>query len=134
MHVREGERVELDKGAAGKVILAFSGTQGAMFDQIRSSHYALSLAERRSESIGLACPVFGVQQKLICAISLGMPLFRMNRQVFDASLPLVMQAAADLTRRLGGDPGVFDPPFVPLEGVELPVAGAPVMHQPDLAP
>ena len=134
MHVREGERVELDKGAAGKVILAFSGTKGPVFDRIRKAHYALSMAERRSESIGLACPVFGVQQKLICAISLGMPLFRMNRQVFDTSLPLVMQAAADLTRKLGGDPSVFDPPFLPLDGVDLPSAGTPVMHQADLVP
>ena len=38
MHVREGERVELDKGAAGKVLLAFSGEQGQEFDLIRDLH------------------------------------------------------------------------------------------------
>lgn len=134
MHVREGERVELDKGAAGKVILAFSGTQGPVFDRVRRAHYALSMAERRSESIGLACPVFGVRQKLICSISLGMPLFRMNRQVFETSLPLVMQAAAELTRRLGGDPNVFLPPFEPLEGINLPDAHDPGQHVPELMP
>lgn len=122
MHVREGERIELDKGAAGKVILAFSGAQGPEFDRIRKVHYALSLAERRSESIGLACPVFGVRQQLVCSISLGMPLFRLNRQVFESSLPLVMQAAAELTRRLGGNPSGMMPPYAPLEGVELPEA------------
>lgn len=132
MHVREGERVELHKGAAGKIMLAFAGEPGPEFDAIRKAHYALSLAERRSESIGLACPVFGVRQKLICSLSLGMPLFRLNRQVFESSLPLVMQAAADLTRRLGGDPSVFDPPYATYHGPTLPEKGeAPLQHPTD---
>jgi len=122
MHVREGERVELDKGAAGKVILAFSGEPGEVYDRIRHAHYSLSLSERRSESVGLACPVFGVRQKLICSISLGMPLFRMNRQVFESSLPLLMQAGAELTQRLGGDPTPLLPPYAPYEGPALPEA------------
>ncbi|MFW8565058.1 IclR family transcriptional regulator [Orrella sp. 11846] len=120
MHVREGERVELDKGAAGKVLLAFSGQPGEIYDKIRNAHYALSMGERGGESIGLACPVFGIQQKVLCSISLGMPIFRMNRQIFEASLPLVMQAAATLTQQLGGDATVFEPPYTPLEGVTLP--------------
>lgn len=128
MHVREGERVELHKGAAGKIMLAFANEPGAEFDRIRKAHYALSLAERRSESIGLACPVFGVRQKLICSISLGMPVFRLNRQVFEDTLPLVMQAAADLTRRLGGNPAVFSPPYVPYDGPRLPEKGEPPLQ------
>ena len=112
MNVREGERVELDKGAAGKVLLAFSGEKGKKFDEIRSAHYAVSLAERGSESAAIACPVFGVRQRLICSISLAMPLFRFNDEVFEAFLPLVMQAAKGMTQKLGGDVSGFQPPAI----------------------
>lgn len=120
MSVREGERVELDKGAAGKVLLAFSGEKGKKFDIVRESHYAVSLSERLSETAAIACPVFGVRQKLICSISLGLPLFRFNREVFEEFLPLVMQAAKGMTKKLGGDASGFDAPFKHLDQVVFP--------------
>lgn len=112
MHVREGERVELEKGAAGRVILAFSGKRGRIYDQIRQAHYAISLAERRSETAAIACPVFGVRQSLVCSISLGMPLFRFNKKRFEDSLPLVMQAGVALSERLGGNAEGLMPPYI----------------------
>jgi len=111
MHVREGERVELEKGAAGRVILAFTGKRGRQYDQIRQAHYAISLAERRSETAAIACPVFGVRQSLVCSISLGMPLFRFNKKRFEESLPLVMQAGVALSERLGGNAEGLMPPY-----------------------
>jgi DNA-binding IclR family transcriptional regulator len=111
MHVREGEIVELDKGAAGKVLLAFSGEKGERFDMIRQSFYSVSLSERGSEAAAIACPIFGPKQTLICAISLGMPVFRFDRKVFKEFLPLVMSAAAAITKKCGGDPTVFSPPY-----------------------
>lgn len=111
MHVREGERVELEKGAAGRVLLAFSGKRGRLLDQVRQAHYAVSLAERRSETAAIACPVFGVRQSLVCSISLGMPLFRFNKQRFEESLPLVMGAGVALTEVLGGNPEGLMPPY-----------------------
>lgn len=107
MHVREGDRVPLDKGAAGKALLAFSEEEGEVFDQIRRAGYAVSLSERQTESAAIACPVFGPRQKLLCVLSLGMPLFRFNRSVFRQTLPLVVQAAQQLTKDLGGDPQFF---------------------------
>lgn len=120
MHVREGERVELHKGAAGKVLLAFGGETGPVFDKIRKDGYTISLSERESESAAIACPVFGVGQKLVCSISLGMPMFRFNRAVFDKSLPLVMQAARQLTQDLGGTTDLFEPPYAEQERGLLP--------------
>ena len=111
MHVREGERVELDKGAAGKVLLAFSGEKGERFDIIREAYYSVSLSERGSEAAAIACPVFGPKQTLICSISLGMPVFRFDRKVFKEFLPLVMNAAAAITKKCGGDHTVFSPPY-----------------------
>ncbi len=120
MTVREGERIELDKGAAGKVLLAFSGEKGKKFDLIREAHYAVSLAERGSESAAIACPVFGVRQRLICSISLGMPIFRFNREVFEEFLPLVMQAAKNMTQKLGGNADGFDEPYLHCEKIVFP--------------
>ncbi len=111
MHVREGEIVELDKGAAGKVLLAFSGEKGERFDMIRQSFYSVSLSERGSEAAAIACPIFGPKQTLICSISLGMPVFRFDRKVFKEFLPLVMSAAAAITKKCGGDPTVYSPPY-----------------------
>lgn len=115
MNVREGERVDLDKGAAGKVLLAWSAEgdrrgKGAEYDHIRSAFYAISLAERETESAAIACPVFGLGQKIVCAISAGTPLYRFDKAAFERSLPLVMAAAARLTSDLGGDASVFAAP------------------------
>ncbi|CAM4003744.1 IclR family transcriptional regulator [Bordetella tumbae] len=120
MHVREGDRVDLDKGAAGKVLLAFDGKKGAVYDGIRKAGYAISLAERETESAAISCPIFGPGQRLICALSLGMPLYRFNKSVFENYLPIVMEAGAKLTRDLGGDTALYAPPYAKLEGVKLP--------------
>ncbi|CAN5350801.1 IclR family transcriptional regulator [soil metagenome] len=115
MNVREGDRVELDKGAAGKVLLAWADdalrTRGAEADHIRRSFFSISLAERESETAAIAAPVFGAGQRLVCAVSVGIPLYRFDEAAFKKSLPCVMEAAAQLTRDLGGDAMLFAPPF-----------------------
>lgn len=123
MHVREGDAFALASGAAGRVLLAFSGEKGEAFDSVRAAHYAVSQGERDAESAAIACPVFGIGQELVCAISLGLPRFRFNANAFADSLPHVMAAGARLTSDLGGDASVFAPPFAKLKGLELPRAG-----------
>jgi DNA-binding IclR family transcriptional regulator len=102
------------------VLLAFGGEQGEAFDAVRTAHYAVSLGERDAESAAIACPVFGVGQRLVCVISLGLPRFRFDADAFAACLPHVMAAGAQLTSDLGGDNAVFAPPFVKLKGLQLP--------------
>jgi DNA-binding IclR family transcriptional regulator len=120
MNVREGDRVELDKGAAGKVLLAFTGATGEAFDEVRAARHAVSLAERDSDSAGIAVPVFGVGQQLACALSLGVPLYRFNKAKFTDVLPLVMDAGRRLSDDLGGDSTPLRPPFGKLKGLKLP--------------
>ena len=121
MNLREGERVPLDKGAAGKVLLAFSDEPGTPFDKIRSAGYAVSLGERDVETGAIACPVFSVKQGLVGAVSLGIPLFRFNKKAFDTCLPLLMNAGRKLSADLGGNTELFSPPFVKPAGVRIPV-------------
>lgn len=118
MHVREGERVELEKGAAGHVLMAFAdGPARGHLKKVREMGYAVSLGERDAESAAIACPVFGVGQKVVCAISLGIPRYRFDRAAFDKYLPHVMHAGAELSKALGGDPTGFAPPYAPYDGV-----------------
>jgi len=104
------------------VLLAFGGEKGEAFDAVRAAHYAVSQGERDAESAAIACPVFGIDQQLVCAISLGLPRFRFDADAFAASLPHVMAAGARLTADLGGDASVFEPPFGKLKGLQLPRA------------
>jgi DNA-binding IclR family transcriptional regulator len=120
MNVQEGDRVELDKGAAGKVLLAFAGESGAVYDEIRELGYSVSLAERDSESAGIAAPVFGIGNRIVAALSLGVPLFRFDEATFALCLPLVQDAARRLSQDLGGDAGPSDRPAGRPAGLRLP--------------
>lgn len=102
-YLREGDRYPLDVGAAGRVLLAFSGARGGSFDKTAAQGYAVSLGERDPDSAAIACPVFGVGRALIGALSLGVPRFRFNKKVQADYLPRVQAAANALTHALGGD-------------------------------
>jgi DNA-binding IclR family transcriptional regulator len=102
-HVAEGAMFPLDRGAAGRVILAFGeGLQGKPYDAIRRDGYAITQKERDPESAALACPVFAQGSSLLGAISLVIPIYRFSRQVAATSLPPVRKHAAALTGELGG--------------------------------
>jgi DNA-binding IclR family transcriptional regulator len=120
LNVQEGDRVELDKGAAGRILLAFSGEAGEIFEETRHLFYAVSQSERDSETAAIAVPVFGIGQRLVCSISLGIPLFRFNKASFAAHLPQVLAAGRKLTSDLGGDASPFDRPVGRIKGLKLP--------------
>jgi DNA-binding IclR family transcriptional regulator len=102
-HVLEGELFPLDRGAAGRVILAIDeGTPGEPYEQIRKQGYAITQGERDPESAALACPVFARGSKLLGAMSLVIPLYRFNEGQVDRLLPQIQRSAAALTEDLGG--------------------------------
>ena len=102
-HVLEGEMFPLDKGAAGRVILAFDDDAlGALYEQIRQQGFAITQKERDPESAAIACPVFTHGSELLGAISLVIPLYRFSDEVVERLLPLALHSAAELTHELGG--------------------------------
>lgn len=102
-HVLEGESFPLDRGAAGRVILALDeGVSGEPYDQIRSQGYSVTSKERDPESAALACPVFARGAHLFGAISLVVPLYRFSDETLQRLLPLVHKHAEGLTKDLGG--------------------------------
>jgi DNA-binding IclR family transcriptional regulator len=101
--VREGDALPLLVGAAGQVILAFSGLTGEKYDEIREHLYSASLGERDPEAAAVACPVFGVDQRLAGVLSVSGPKYRFAAGAVGKAVPVIIKAARELTRAFGGD-------------------------------
>lgn len=70
---RVGESMPLDKGAAGKVMLAALGERGALFDEIRAKGYHVTVGEAKRTSASIAVPVFGSRWRMVGALCVGAP-------------------------------------------------------------
>lgn len=115
-HVRQGEHLPLDRGAGGKVLSAYSGARGAEAELIRRDQVFVSLGNRIADLGGIAAPVFGVGQKLIGALTVSVPLVRLDKAAVVRFKPVVLKHAAALTRSLGGDASVFPQPSITTRG------------------
>jgi len=95
-HVRQGELMPLDKGAAGRVLLIYQTTAGMPKPEVH-----LSIGEREAEIAALAAPVFDANG-LKGALALSGPATRFLPECIEQWKPLVLDAARDLSRTLGG--------------------------------
>jgi DNA-binding IclR family transcriptional regulator len=102
--IHVGDRLPLTVGAAGHVILAFSGLSGERYDQIRKNMYSASYGERDPETAAVACPVFGAEHRFIGALSVSGPRYRIEAMGVQSILPVLFRQARNLCRVLGGDP------------------------------
>ena len=99
-HGHAGDLLPLDRGTGGRVLLAFSGMRGALYDGIRAAGVAVMRADREPDLAGISAPVFAAGQRLVGALTLTMPLMR-----FDAAHePAVRRIATAISRRLGAEP------------------------------
>jgi len=103
-HVRQGDIQSLERGAGGRVLLAFSGKAGDPYDEIRRDYTYISTGERDPETSGVSAPVFGVQQVLLGALGIVGPVTRIGRRELEALRPRLLTAAARATDQLGGNP------------------------------
>jgi DNA-binding IclR family transcriptional regulator len=102
--VHEGDRLPLNVGAAGHVIRAFGGGTGATAEKVRSQMYAASFGERDPEVAAVACPVFGLHQRLVGAVTVSGPRYRIESLGLERILRVLLDHACELTRSFGGDP------------------------------
>jgi DNA-binding IclR family transcriptional regulator len=98
-HTKAGDLLPLDRGAGGRVLCAFAGAKGAVYEKIRKQGYVELDSDRVPDLSGISAPVFGADGELVGAITLTMPTSR-KRPAF---VQAVRKAAAQLTQRLGGD-------------------------------
>lgn len=75
--VHVGAIMPLDRGSAGKVLLAFS--EGGMeFEDIKRLGWAESVAEREAGVASVSAPVFGRDGELVAAVSASGPISRLG--------------------------------------------------------
>lgn len=97
--IRPGDLLPLNRGAAGKVLRAFSGDWPARDDY--ELVYA-SFGERDPACAAVAAPVFGCNGELLGAISLSGPQERFSEAAVKRMSKLVLAAAKQVTASLGG--------------------------------
>ncbi len=97
-HIRAGTLLPLNRGSGGRVLLAFEGEQGEIYEQIRKEKQMSSNGDRQEGVSGISSPVFDATGRLVGAITLTMPSTRFK----DSHKEAVMAAAKEMTQGLGG--------------------------------
>jgi len=99
-HVRAGDLLPLDRGAGGRVLMAYAGARGRIHEQVRRDGYVMIAGDRIPGLAGISAPVWNAAQELVGALTLTAPEQRMK-----ASFVVALRQSADrLTRQLGGQP------------------------------
>ncbi len=93
-HVKAGDVLPLDRGAGGRVLMAFSGAKGKVYDKIRKDGYIHAVSDRVPGLVGVSAPVFKGNGQLVGALTLTVPESRFKNQFVDdlrASAALLCQ-------------------------------------------
>jgi DNA-binding IclR family transcriptional regulator len=100
-HVRAGDLLPLDRGAGGRVLLAFSGARGRLYDQIRRDGFVRVTGDRVPGLVGVSAPVWSSAGAVVGALTLTVPEQRFQPSFVGA----LRGTAARLTELLGGPGG-----------------------------
>lgn len=101
-HVRPGELLPLERGSAGRVILAALGEGGAIYDRIRREGYCVTRGERSAGAASVSAAVHGAQRAVLGSVSISGPIERLTQALLLDCAPAVVRAAAQLSWKLGG--------------------------------
>jgi DNA-binding IclR family transcriptional regulator len=96
-HAKAGDILPLDRGAGGRLLMAFTGAKGANYEQIRKDGVVATLGDRSPELAGISAPVFQSGGVLAGAVTLTMPAARFKKSL----VAPVKEAAAAISARLG---------------------------------
>lgn len=99
-HVRAGDLLPLERGAGGRVLLAFSGQRGKLYADIRAAGVVTLHGDRNEGLSGISAPVFGEGGELLGALTLTLPTSRMKAGLQD----VVRESARLLMNSLGAAP------------------------------
>lgn len=106
-HVRVGDALPLQVGAAGKVLLRFDRGGAAVRRATPGELVIATFGERQPDTAAVAAPVFGAQDRLVGALSVSGPRVRFNDKVTARNSAAVLSAAASLSATLGVASDVF---------------------------
>ncbi|OWT63983.1 IclR family transcriptional regulator [Candidimonas nitroreducens] len=99
-YIRAGERLPLDKGASGHILLAYAGQKGALYDTIRRRGYHVSVGERDPLVCSISTPVFGARRRLFGALCVSAESARLGHAELAAHLNALIASSEALTRAL----------------------------------
>jgi DNA-binding IclR family transcriptional regulator len=102
-HVREGDVLPMDSGSGGRVLTAFSGADGALYERIRQDGYCISIGERDAETAGISAPVFSAARPLAGAFTLAAPRSRADEASMRRMRRPMLETAIKASELLGSD-------------------------------
>lgn len=97
-HVRAGDMLPLDRGAGGRVLMAYAGAKGSLYEQVRRDGFVMTTGDRIAGLVGISAPVWNSANELIGALTLTVPEQRTHPSLIDE----LRQSATRLTAALGG--------------------------------
>lgn len=100
-HVRAGDLLPMNRGAGGRVLMAYAGAKGRIYDQVRKDGYVMLSSDRIPGLVGISAPVWDAQHTLLGALTLTAPEQRVKAQFVDE----LRQSAARLSEALGANIG-----------------------------
>ena len=98
-HLDEGARLPLDRGAAGRVLLAYAGLNGSENPIIRDG-FAISVGERSPDVAAVAVPVLHADGEIRGALAISGLASRFDAAARETALPLLQEAAQSVMDRL----------------------------------
>src|SRR5690606_5115835 len=98
--VRAGDLLPIDRGAAGRILLAFGELGAATPADVPRT--MVSRGERDPLCGAIAAPVFGPRGELVGALSLSGPLDRFTPESVERMTALLLEATDQASRALGG--------------------------------
>jgi len=101
--LHEGDRLPLELGSAGKIILAFGKAPSKALAKVHAALVAVTRGERDPDAASVSVPVFGNAGRLAGALSLSGPIDRFDDAKAKQCARLLLAAAATLSENLGGD-------------------------------
>jgi DNA-binding IclR family transcriptional regulator len=102
-HTQPGDIRPLDKGAGGKLLIAFAEPLDPKYAALRSRPISHSYGELEHDVAGIGVPVFGAAGEVRGVLTLSGPCSRFTPETVLPMEKHLWQAAEELTRRVGGD-------------------------------
>ncbi|WP_029047985.1 IclR family transcriptional regulator [Cupriavidus sp. amp6] len=125
-----GDEFPIDRGASGKVLLAFSETSDERWHEVRERLWAVSYGERESETAAASVPVFSAMGQLVGALTLSGPKQRLAAApTMFAAVTTLLKTARQATEILGGNGGRFDSSIAQLHMQQIITSGATGAHE-----
>ena len=109
-HVRVGALLPLELGAPGRVILAFEGVEGAVYDRVRAAGHHVSFGERDPQVASAVVPLFEKGARLFGSLAVTGPPNRFDEAAVAHHLGVLRDVGRRLSRAMGGDTAAYGAP------------------------